>query len=310
MSSLYRRPDPDLVEQLAETDGASIDPTRSTTKRERFEAKFNKRWNRVKGDINDLLSSSESYYHPQNSMSESRQIADFRDWLDDELEETVIEPVRQREARRGEHWTASRVREFYEHGLERADVELRKVGYDIPTAVTGTDILRQDPGGLHEEQLADEYLAVYQELEDIANRTEQEISREYREAAMAGLALGVTTKALKDRIDSSRAGKNATRQLAHTRAGVQVINAASLERYHEAGVEEVGAVIEVDVEVEEMDDLENDFVTAGDPLVCSQCRTYAAGGPYLVEDIRAGRAPMPGRDTHPGCRCYLTPSQQ
>lgn len=312
-----------LQEQLAGIDNAEADPTHSTTKRQNLEAKFNRRWNEVKGEINDLFSGG-SYYHPQNDVSNSQQIADFRDWLEATLASTVLETVRQREARNGNHWTSQYVRQFYEHGLERADTELRQVGYDIPTEVTGEDILRQDQNDLHENLLQEENLAVYQDLEDIVRRTEQEITREYRESVRAGLALGATSNALKDRIDHSRAGKNATRGLAHTRAGVQVINDAALERYHEAGVEQVGATIEVDIDVEESygpgassgdidpngsdtpDDLS--FITAGDLRVCSTCQTYAAGGPYQVEAIRNGTAPMPGRDTHMLCRCLLVPT--
>jgi SPP1 gp7 family putative phage head morphogenesis protein len=47
-----------------------------------------------------------------------------------------------------------------------------------------------------------------------------------------------------------------------------------------------------------------DFVTADGPRVCPVCAGHAAGGPYLVSD---DSAPLPMRDSHPGCRCTTLP---
>lgn len=298
-----------LSEQLAETDNGEIDPTRGTTKYTRLEKKFNKRWNGLKGDLNDLLSDN-SYYRPQNDISTSDQIADFREWLEAEIEDQVVQPVRQRDAKDGDHWTASHVRDIYRHGLKRADEELRKAGYDISTDITPDDILRYDEergSGHHHEHIEDWYLTVAQDLEDIGRRTEQELTREYRSGVMEGAVIAALLSSFRDRIDHSRAGKNATWGTAHGR-GVEIVNDASIERYAEVGVEEVGQVVEVDIEVEESDaEPESSFVTAGDLRVCATCRAYAAGSPYLVEDIRNGSAPMPARDTHLSCRCHLRP---
>lgn len=43
-----------------------------------------------------------------------------------------------------------------------------------------------------------------------------------------------------------------------------------------------------------------DYVTAGDDRVSEICLGLAARGPYAV-----GSAPVPGRDSHPNCRCTL-----
>lgn len=45
-----------------------------------------------------------------------------------------------------------------------------------------------------------------------------------------------------------------------------------------------------------------DYMTAGDSKVSEICRTLAAGGPY-----RMGEGPIPGRDSHPRCRCSVSP---
>jgi SPP1 gp7 family putative phage head morphogenesis protein len=55
-----------------------------------------------------------------------------------------------------------------------------------------------------------------------------------------------------------------------------------LEHYRQAGITEV------------------DYVTAGDDRVSEICQGLAARGPYLVQV-----APVPGRDSHPNCRCTL-----
>jgi len=48
-----------------------------------------------------------------------------------------------------------------------------------------------------------------------------------------------------------------------------------------------------------------DYMTAGDSRVSEICRTLAAGGPY-----RVGEGPIPGRDSHPRCRCTVVPHIQ
>lgn len=47
-----------------------------------------------------------------------------------------------------------------------------------------------------------------------------------------------------------------------------------------------------------------DYVTVGDTLVSSICRSNKAGSPYGVTDP-AGKRPV--RDSHPGCRCTVRP---
>lgn len=47
---------------------------------------------------------------------------------------------------------------------------------------------------------------------------------------------------------------------------------------------------------------EYEYVTAGDSRVSSICRSLAAGSPYPV-----GNGPIPGRDSHPNCRCSTKP---
>lgn len=46
------------------------------------------------------------------------------------------------------------------------------------------------------------------------------------------------------------------------------------------------------------------YTTVGDSLVSAICRANAAGGPYRVGDP-SGKRPV--RDSHPGCRCTVTP---
>lgn len=45
-----------------------------------------------------------------------------------------------------------------------------------------------------------------------------------------------------------------------------------------------------------------DYLTAGDSKVSAICRSLEAGGPY-----RVGEGPIPGRDSHPRCRCSISP---
>lgn len=58
--------------------------------------------------------------------------------------------------------------------------------------------------------------------------------------------------------------------------------AGKLHHYRGAGIEQV------------------DYVTAGDDRVSDICRSLEAAGPYAL-----GSAPVPGRDSHPNCRCTI-----
>jgi hypothetical protein len=292
---------------------ASEDPTRSQTKRSNWQRRFHSRWRTVRGDIRSLIE-GDRHYRPRSDLdrdADSAQIADFREWLEEELEEEIVEPIAHRGIRNGRHYTAPFVQALYVHGIDRADTELRRAGWDFD----GPDPEAPLQFDHHEEALAGLFVETYQDIEDAARGAEQEATRAYRDSVHEDGSISETVDAVNDRVDKT--GRYRT-DLVAAALGVVTVNRAALNRYEEAGVEEVGAHIEVDIDVEEIDEPDDpddpddpdeyDFRTAEDHRVCSTCRTYAAGGPYRIEDIRSGEAPMPVRDTHINCRCFLAPA--
>lgn len=283
---------------------AREDPTESQTKRAAWQQRFHSRWRTVRGDIRSLIE-GDRHYRPRSDLdrdADSAQIADFREWLDSELDEEVVEPIAHRGVRNGRHYSAPFVRDLYTHGVTKADTELQRGGwaFDPPTP---SDSIQRGP---HREALRQQYVETYQDIEDAARATEREATRAYRDAVYTDESVTGAVNAVNDRVDKT--GRYRT-DLVAAALGVKTVNEAALTRYEQAGVEEVGAVIEVDIDIEETDPPEEyDWQTAGDLSVCSTCQTFAAGAPYKISDIRAGTAPMPVRDTHPECRCFITPN--
>ena len=77
------------------------------------------------------------------------------------------------------------------------------------------------------------------------------------------------------------AGEYNWERLARTEIA-QAQSEGKLQHYRSAGIEQV------------------DYVTAGDELVSTICQALEAASPYPV-----ATAPVPGRDSHPNCRCTI-----
>ncbi|WP_126665246.1 hypothetical protein [Haloterrigena salifodinae] len=278
----------------------ATDPTRSASKRDRFARKFRRRWRDVRGEVRRAL--KRDRFRPQSDRSDARQVGDFRDWFEDLVYTTVLEPAATRDVERGRHWTAEHVDELYTHALKRADQELRKVGVDVPTGQDYRQLAKSEP---YADELREERLEVYQDVEDAVRAAEEEATREYRSGVREGAAVAGLVAAVNDRVDKT--GRNRTDLISEAR-GVELIADGGLSRYEQAGIDELG------VEVEEPaitidDEPLNSWTTAGDSNVCEQCQALE-GNAYKISEIRSGEAPKPVRDTHPRCRCWLIPTEE
>lgn len=311
------------------------DPTRSTTKRKRVERTFHKRWQDVRGATRRELTGG-SYYRPQNNRSIGRQTSAFREFLEAEIDNTVVEPVySRREVERGNHWTGRIVREFYEHGIALAHSHLKRAGASHPALETAPDaILRADSprfggDGRHHEYLVENYDEIYTDVVDAARETVKQAYREYRDAARSGATVTETVSRINDRIE--HVGSTRTDLVARAKL-IQVINDAVLTRYSQLDVDEVGVDIEAptgdgeadvatdggmvaqqaaathdhphgpEVEAQHQDGehVRQVFETAGDRRVCEYCKFYQ-GNVYTLDEIRRGVVESP--PLHPNCRC-------
>lgn len=297
---------------------ASTDPTQSSTKRQRMRQKFRARWRKVRGAVrNEFRSGSE--FRPLNNSAPSTQAADFREWFRGLLDEEVLEPItRTAHIERGAHYTGPWVREMYKHGIKLGEQELAKRDPDHeasdPAQVLKNDFKRGGGPGVHQEAMAALMVRTYHDLEDATNAVVREGSRNYRSSVETGESLSASVAGVNDRVD--KVGRFRT-DLVATSVGVMIINEAAVTQYAQEGVEEVGVTPERLTREQEQDPTtpppeppdpadDAEFVTAGDRFVCPQCASLA-GRVFSVEDVQNGSAPLPVRDTHPGCRCFLTP---
>lgn len=304
------------------------DPTRSQTKRTRFEQEFSTRWRAVRGDLRHQL--QRGALDPTNDRPLSRQEVEFREYLEAEIEQTVLEPTSLRHVRSGRHWTDEFVTSLYTHGIEQADRSLRQAGMGAQAdQLPATDVtLLWDSE--HKERLRQERVEVYLDLVDVAHATVKDVYRSFRD----GLTHNESRSWLLDEILGSdgrlaKVGEYRSGLIVSAKS-IETINYASIERYRQAGLEVVGVEPEMilgdsaeasashththdcdhDHSEEltadrDLSDLRQVWETAGDNRVCDQCASFA-GDVYTVAELRDGGAPMPVRDTHPGCRCHFS----
>jgi hypothetical protein len=314
------------------------DPTRSQSKRERWERKFRARWRTVRGRVRTAFEGGGGF-QPLNDRPVGQQASEFREWLTSVVDEKVVKPTPARPVRQGDHYTAPFAHEMFEHGLRRAAQALSAAGHDVADPAPDVILRRDQPNhggpGHYDEWLTNAYVETYQDLRDAAQAAVKAATRTYRQAVREGWAIADTVSAINDRLDKT--GRHRTDLVTRAKA-VVIINDAALARYEAAGVGSIGVAAEsarvpdADVATDggrtvdghdhahaeqlaterthpapgEDDAARHRWVTAGDARVCPQCSALA-GSVYLIDDIRAGDAPMPVRDTHPGCRCYLVP---
>lgn len=304
-------------------ESSMTDPTRSVTRRRRFAQEFRRRWRELRGVIRDNTEHTDRFGLSDDgelSAEAAVLLGRFRRWVRRQVDEIVVEPMGMPEVRDGRHWTAQYVRESYEHGLDRADTALRKAEFDAPDQSPAAALLERE----HREKLSAEYVRTYQSVEDAGEALVSDLSQTFDELLEGGASRRDTADELNDRVTTI--GRNThSDPLAHG-AVVVVINRAALQRYRTAGVEEVGAIVEqpiADGEVSVTGPVTDDPVaarggapadpsagafwqTAGDNRVCPQCRALA-GRSWPLSAFATGDAPIPVRDTHPRCRCWLVP---
>lgn len=301
---------------------SATDPTRTVTFRREFVQHFNSLWEDIRGRVReqiegtDRLGQSGRFGTPQ-SHSTAARLQEFSTWFDDLLEERVFQSVEPRRVRHGQHWTAGRVREAYERGLRRADQLLRNAEADYSDALS---TLAPPASALtashHQDVLRDQYIAAYHDLQEVIDKTRNDVRRTLREKLEQDASKRETANALTTRVD--KVGQTGTKRLVQGTTIIGV-NKAALQRYRAAGVDKVGAQVEVSIRgpMTDRPELARQGVpasersvqwqTAGDRNVCEQCASLE-GRTWKVSEYADGGGVLPVRDTHISCRCLLTPA--
>lgn len=199
----------------------------------------------------------------------------FIAWLQDAVDEGVLETKEIERVRDGRHYTATYVRSAYTKGLDHAGTRLNQAGIDIDEAT----IQQTFNLPLHQDTVAEIYQRTYRNLEEITDAMETEIRRELAEGMARGENPRKVARRLNDRVDA--VGITRAETLSRTEIS-NAYNRASAKRYQQYGVQQV------------------DILTS-DP--CPVCQALAADNPYPI-DVAATLIPS---RTHPRCVCTIAP---
>jgi SPP1 gp7 family putative phage head morphogenesis protein len=268
------------------------DPTRTLTIRRAFEAELVRRFNKLKRAVTEVLSDPD-VFGPRLATNRGRfeftrsdQKADaFMGWLRDQEQSGAIRLIERSSTGSpgalDQRWANLYVDSAYQAGIRRARAEMRAAGRDVPPDV-GPGAAFNQP--FHADRVGMIYSRVYTDLAGITSAMDQQISRVLAQGIVDGRNPMDIARDINGRIDAI--GIARARTLARTEV-IRAHHSANVAEYRAAGV------LGVDVLAE--------WVTAGDDLVCPECESLAADGPYTIDDIE-GMIPA-----HPNCRCVAVP---
>lgn len=275
------------------------DPTRTLTLRRQFSASAYKRFRKLKGVIRKAVIEQDSLgLRPDTFMEvtppgrkafdfsrSADKVQAFMDWLNQQQEMGVLEIILMPQIGQAteQPWTSQYIYTAYKKGIDRANSELIRAGYNIPNIEEqgGLDTIFSQP--IHMERVGLLYTRTFQELKGITQAMDQQISRVLAQGLADGLNPNKMAELINDRVD--KIGITRARTLARTET-IRAHHMGMVQEYKNWGVEGVKVKAE--------------WVTAGDSRVCEQCASLE-GQIYTIERIE-GMIPY-----HPNCRCISIP---
>lgn len=272
-----------------------VDPTQSEDIKQSFISAYRSRWRDVRGENRRWLES-------RDSLNRAGAVGDFRQFFESYATNEVLESVPNWRVVRGQHWTATRIRQAYDKGLALAREDLRQ--FDAPEAAVSEATNRSKLS--HSERLRVEYEKIYYTTQDHISLAKSKTTNKVREAVENGKsgywAADETNRVIR--------GEIRTRYIDAAKTAVaRAVNEALLTSYEEADVTEVGVAVEGRsgrpgaMNTNAAGELV--FETAGDQKVCAVCRGLA-GQTVKISDVRGEPEFQP--PVHPRCRCRLVPA--
>lgn len=259
-----------------------VDPTRTTTLRNQFEAEIYRRFRKLKRAVTAYLDTNDSLALKVNYTftTSPAKVASFMQWLRKQDASGILgirsgTPI---ESASRTAWSNVYVESAYQKGLSRGISGLKKGGVNVRQSFIDSAFRRP----IHADRLGLIYTRTFSELDGITKEMERQISRVLTQGVADGLAPGQIARKINERIDAI--GITRARTLART----EIINAhaeATLNTFSEAGIEGV----EVESEL---------LLTEG---ACEECEDIASRGTYTIDEAR-GVIPV-----HPNCRCAWSP---
>jgi len=260
-----------------------VDPTRTTSLRQRFESDLARRFEKLKRLVTQVVENDNGFGLATNAGrfafdSDAQKATAFMRWLREQARSGVLE-VKEGEAIASvkKPWTNKYITSAYQKGVANAASKLKGAGARVSDKWIDASFFRP----VHADRIAQIYTRTYRDLEGITKEMDRRISQ----TLALGLAEGRSPKDLARELNQTIESIGITR--ARTLARTEVIAAhseANLTAFEEAGVEGV--------------EVEAELSTATD--ACPLCEALE-GNVYTIAEAR-GLIPV-----HPNCRCAWTP---
>ena len=300
-----------------------IDPTRTTTLRMAFEKQMDKRFNKFVSIIKKAIVEDDIFdlYEPRTNIitmspgkkafafsTSTQKVESFMDWLRELEEQEILQVGRFQQVGNSVNgaWTNMYIQDSYKRGITRARYEMKQAGFDVPTLDASGGIHAVMGTPFHMDRVGLLYTRTYNELKNITEAMNGQISRVLSEGMMEGdnsikianklnnvITGSGDTLAMTDTLGRFVPAKRRAKILARTEI-IRAHHKATIQEYRNWGVEGV----EVDAE----------WSTAGDDRVCPICEKLSKGGKngdgvYTLDEIE-GMIPV-----HPQCRCSTIPKK-
>jgi len=281
------------------------DPTRTLSLRRRFVVEMDQRFRAFAKEVETAVVDLDVFglgerSHQLNVLKvnlEPRQfefthsdqkIDQFMKWLDEMVKKHILTVTSRTDFRVGEKpWTNLYIQSAYQRGISRARTELRRKGYNVPSAfgatrIDGDHVTAAFNQPFHADRVAMIYTRTFNELKGVTDAMSQQMSRVLAQGLAEGRNPYTLARELSGRIDAI--GKNRARTLARTEV-VSAHHQATINEYEQWGVQGVNVQAE--------------WLTAGFG-VCPSCAPLQ-GRVFSLQEIR-GMIPR-----HPNCRCCALP---
>ncbi len=230
----------------------------------------------------------------------SQKISAFMEWLNREIAAGILDirTIGQVGESINAAWTNQYVYNSYRRGVERARIQLRQAGYNIPTVEQSGGITSILSAPIHIERVGILFTRTFNDLKGITNAMDASISR----VLAQGMADGIHPRAMARQLVSVVRGGGGDlgitdtlgRYIPAARRARVLARTETIRAHAEAQLQEYKnwGVLGVNIMAE--------WMTAGDQRVCARCQANE-GHRFTIEQAR-NMIPL-----HPQCRCAWVP---
>lgn len=284
----------------------NLDPTHTTTLRNKFATDLTGRFRKLKADIKTSITTNDCFglrtdrpfglvglaTIPNRAFAfetDAKKVDGFMNWLNAEVDKGVLEVHYSQEGRRivgHSNWSKVYIDSSYKKGMARAGTEMSKAGLIDPSKYPAQPMFSMEAmfnRPIHADRVGLLYTRTFNELKGITEAMDQQISRALAEGMAQGLGPAKIARNLTDRVD--KIGITRARTMARTEI-IRAHHLATINTYREAQIEGVRVKAE--------------WSTAGFG-VCPSCAEME-GKIFTLNEIE-GMIPL-----HPSCRCCALPA--